>query len=71
MVQLSWTEAQKIIVIRIISFTATAMSDDKRGAALALIHTITFASKDELNRRMDDIRVYVSDETLARLEDEK
>ena len=67
---LSWTENQRIIIIRIISFTATVMSDDKRDAALALIHRITFASKDELNEKLEDIKVYVSEETLERLENE-
>lgn len=68
---LSWTEAQKIIIIRIISFTAIGMVDDKQISALALIHRITFGTKDELNARMAEIRVYVSDETLQRMEEEK
>jgi len=68
---INWTEAQKIVIIRIISFTALAMNEDKRKAALALIHRITFYSKDELNAMMDDIRVYVSDETLIRFNEEK
>ena len=67
---IDWTEDQKMAIIRIISFTAFSMNDDERGDALALIHRITFNSKDKLNAMMDDIRVYVSDETLIRFNEE-
>ena len=46
---LKWTDSQKVTLIRMISFDAIGGSDSKRGAGLALIHRITFKSKDELN----------------------
>lgn len=59
MINLKWTDKQKLAVIRMISFEGVSGNDIQRGTALVNIHRITFNDAAELNRRAEEIAKFL------------